>query len=130
MIVGVCAISNVYAQVSDEYYSVEKVKLEGGRIVELSIIAGPPVPPLGVDLTSVALPEPNPEMGVNIIADVPAFNWSFGCSATLGAMIAGYYTGMGIQICIQAQLTEASCLWIIVPGRIGMMELIIDINVH
>jgi hypothetical protein len=35
-------------------------------------------------------------MGLKILS-VPAFRWSFGCSATSGAMIAGYYdrTGLG-----------------------------------
>ncbi len=45
--------------------------------------------------TTVVLPEPNSSRGMNTIPDVPAFNWSFGCSATSAAMIAGYYDRNG-----------------------------------
>jgi len=41
------------------------------------------------------LPVPNPMAGVNTVSEVPAFDWSFGCSATSAAMIAGYYDRRG-----------------------------------
>jgi hypothetical protein len=34
-------------------------------------------------------------MGINILTDVPAFEWSYGCSATSAAMMAGYYDRNG-----------------------------------
>ena len=55
----------------------------------------PPTPPVGSERIPVVLPEPNPAAGVNVISDVPAFNWSFGCTATSAAMIAGYYDRTG-----------------------------------
>lgn len=37
-----------------------------------------------------------PTDGSVILNNVPAFNWSFGCSATAAAMLAGYYDNMGL----------------------------------
>ncbi len=62
-----------------------------GETVGKVIIAGPPEPPSGFARVLAALPERRAEAGVNSLANVPAFNWSFGCSATSAAMIAGYY---------------------------------------
>lgn len=73
-----------------EYYRVRTVVLDGISIDEI-IINGPPTPPPGYERTTVELPEPNPAAGVNVLSNVPAFDWSFGCSATSAAMIAGYY---------------------------------------
>jgi hypothetical protein len=68
-----------------------------GMTLEADIINGPPAPPPGFDLErqSVPLIQSNAAAGVNILPDVPAFGWSFGCSATSGAMIAGYYDRNG-----------------------------------
>ncbi len=40
-------------------------------------------------------PEPNVQMGINALSDVPAFDWSYGCSATSAAMLVGYYDRTG-----------------------------------
>lgn len=78
-----------------EYYRVRAVTLvEGGGIDEV-VINGPPTPPLGYDRVTADLPEPDHEAGLNVLSDVPAFDWSFGCSATSAAMIAGYYDRTG-----------------------------------
>ena len=78
------------------YYSVTTVALGDGSLLDQSIINGPPNPPPGYELerAAVTLPKPNMTMGSNILT-VPAYRWSFGCSATSGAMIAGYYDRTG-----------------------------------
>jgi len=43
----------------------------------------------------VSLPEPHIQTGINILPNVPAFLWSYGCSATAAAMMMGYYDNMG-----------------------------------
>ena len=54
----------------------------------------PTKPPVDRMKTSIVLP---PKIaGVNYMADsVPAFNWSYGCSATSAAMLFGYYDRTG-----------------------------------
>jgi len=80
-----------------EHYRVRTVTLADGTSIDEVVINGPPTPPLGYERATAELPEPNPEAGINVLSDVPAFDWSFGCSATSAAMIAGYYdrTGYG-----------------------------------
>ena len=76
-------------------FSVRTVTLDGTSIDEF-VINGSPTPPPGFVRSVVSpLPEPNVVAGVNILSNVPAFNWSFGCSATSAAMIAGYYDRIG-----------------------------------
>ena len=52
-----------------------------------------PVKPPDIKVESVIVPDPNIEAGINSVASssVPAFNWSYGCSATSAAMLFGYY---------------------------------------
>jgi YD repeat-containing protein len=78
------------------YYRTKTVALRGGVLLNQSIISGPPHPPHGYELerATVALLEPNLAMQTKILT-VPAYAWSFGCSATSGAMIAGYYDRTG-----------------------------------
>jgi len=82
---------------NSEYFTIITTTLDDGRSIDEYRINGPPTSPPGyeVERAEVAPPEPNPEGGVNILSDVPAFDWSFGCSATSGAMIAGYYDRTG-----------------------------------
>uniref|UniRef100_UPI001B7F9267 CARDB domain-containing protein n=1 Tax=Lamprocystis purpurea TaxID=61598 RepID=UPI001B7F9267 len=79
-----------------QYYSERTIPLFNGTSLIASKISGPPVPPPGHALQrlTVAAPEPNQTAGVNTLA-VPGFDWSFGCSATSGAMIAAYYDRNG-----------------------------------
>ena len=74
----------------NEYFSTQSITYSDGTILERSIINGPPKPPPGHLRSTVSLPEPIPEMGINTLI-VPAFTWVFGCSAVSAAMIAGYY---------------------------------------
>ncbi len=76
-------------------YTVERISLPDGRIIEATITPSPPTPPIGYDRMAADLPEVNMAAGTNSLSDVPAFNWSFGCSATSAAMIAGYYDRTG-----------------------------------
>lgn len=78
-----------------EYYRVRAVTLVDGTGIDEIVINGPPTPPPGYDRVTADLPEPDHEAGLNVLSDVPAFDWSFGCSATSAAMIAGYYDRTG-----------------------------------
>ncbi len=75
-----------------EYFSATIFELDDGTTLEKVIINGPPDPPLGYYLEkfSVLLPEPNRESGTNSLT-VPAYDWSFGCSAISATMIAAYF---------------------------------------
>jgi len=89
-------LPQVFADNPDsEHYRVRTVTLADGTSIDEVVINGPPTPPLGYERTTAELPEPNPEAGINVLSDVPAFDWSFGCSATSAAMIAGYYDRTG-----------------------------------
>ena len=77
------------------YFQSFRTTLDDGKSIDEIIIMGPPERPQGFESTQVQLPEPNPAAGVNVLSNVPAFDWSFGCSATSAAMIAGYYDRTG-----------------------------------
>jgi len=61
---------------------------EGNSIDEIIV---PGRPPADHREPAVELPDPAFSDEINILTNVPAFDWSYGCSATSGAMIAGYY---------------------------------------
>lgn len=58
---------------------------ENGQIIEVRNVPGIP--------SELRNPGPiaQPSRSAVILSGVPAFDWSYGCSATSGAMIAGYY---------------------------------------
>jgi len=72
-------------------YCTVQYAIQNGEEIAIYTIAGPPEPPPGFEQPPVKLPEPDIEAGINVLPDVPAFTWCFGCSATSAAMIAGYY---------------------------------------
>ena len=74
------------------YYTVQTFAVGDGKLVDQTIINGPPKPLPGYELERipVTLPEINLTLGTNTL-NVPAYDWFFGCSATSGAMIAAYY---------------------------------------
>ena len=41
--------------------------------------------------SAVTVPAPNEAAGINVLANVPAFDWSYGCAPTAAAMMMGYY---------------------------------------
>ena len=62
---------------------------EQGRQIDEVIVPGQLPPEI---LPKVAqVPEPNIAAGTNTLANVPAFDWCHGCSATSAAMMVGYY---------------------------------------
>jgi hypothetical protein len=76
-------------------YQVRLVKAPNGETLQEMIINGPPEPPEGYLRPIVTLNDPHQYDNLSIVTSVPAFNWSFGCSATSAAMIAGYYDRTG-----------------------------------
>jgi len=81
----------------NKYFTVNTLRLSDGTAIEEGIINGPPAPPPGFEIQrqAVAPPVPDSAAGINVLAEVPAFNWVFGCSAVSGAMIAGYHDRTG-----------------------------------
>mgnify|MGYP002410368715 CR=1 FL=1 len=57
---------------------------------EAVLIKVPGTPPEGL-----RMPAAEPTESAVILNNVPAYDWSFGCSATSGAMMAGYYDNHG-----------------------------------
>jgi hypothetical protein len=64
---------------------------EGRQIDEVFFPGRPPE----VKATTAFVPEPNVQMGINTLSNVPAFDWVYGCSATSAAMLMGYYDNSG-----------------------------------
>jgi parallel beta-helix repeat protein len=64
---------------------------EGNEIVMISVPGRPPE----TKARAVAVPEPNAQMGIHVLVNIPAFDWSYGCSATAAAMLFGYYDRTG-----------------------------------
>jgi len=71
-----------------EYYAVETKMLDDGTSLDLVVINGPPTPPPGFEIERAAVPE---HVAASATLPVPAYDWSYGCSATSAAMIAAYY---------------------------------------
>jgi hypothetical protein len=66
--------------------------LEDGTPIEGDVINGPSHPPAGMERAAVSVSELAASAS---FLDVPAYEWSFGCSATSGAMIAAYFDRNG-----------------------------------
>ncbi|CAK8713553.1 hypothetical protein KKHLCK_02605 [Candidatus Electrothrix laxa] len=82
-----CCMSTVSAAtINPQYYQVNNVLTATGVELDEVIINGPPSPLPGFTRVTVKLPEPNKQLGVNTL-EVPAFSWSFGCSATTASSI-------------------------------------------
>jgi len=62
---------------------------------QLDKVSFPGRPPKYFRMPAAVPLEPNIAMGTNTLGNVPAFYWSYGCSATSGAMMAGYYDRNG-----------------------------------
>ncbi len=81
----------------DNYFTINSLSLSDGTLIEEFVIHGPPVPPPGydVDRWAVPLPQASTTQGINVLTEVPAFEWVLGSSAVSGGMIAGYYDRTG-----------------------------------
>jgi len=84
------------------YFSVRTITLEDGALVNEIIIAGPPNPPPGYERERASVSAPDPQAAPDPdaaagskVLPVPAYAWSFGCTATSAAMIAAYYDRTG-----------------------------------
>ena len=76
---------------SVEYFSVSGSVLDDGTSIDRITINGPPTPPPGVERPVVDVQALSAQASSVILSEVPAYDWSYGCSATSAAMIAAYY---------------------------------------
>ncbi|MCX6376288.1 MAG: hypothetical protein NTU88_09710, partial [Armatimonadetes bacterium] len=77
---------------SPELYT-ETITLPDGGSIDKIIVPGRP--PKNFRAPLVQTPPPNVGAGINVLSNVPAFDWSYGCSPTSAAMIMGYYDNTG-----------------------------------
>ncbi len=83
-------------ELMEKYYQVDVIETDIGKLVDKVTISGPPTPPLNFIRTTVSKSDIEGEKeGSTLALPAPAFSWSFGCSATTAAMIAGYYDRTG-----------------------------------
>jgi hypothetical protein len=75
------------------HYETTLINLGNGLTAQRAVISGPPQPPPGSQRAPVS-PATEATAASRTLA-VPAYAWSFGCSATSGAMIAAYYDRSG-----------------------------------
>lgn len=61
---------------------------EDGNEIDVIIVPGRPPE---IKAAAIEVPEPHIQMGINALTNVPAFDWSYGCSATSAAMLFGHY---------------------------------------
>ncbi len=91
LVLFIFSVTQVHAQTGTqktlEYY-VRTITDENGNQVDEIIVPGHPP-------ENYRAPIAEPTESSVILSDVPAFNWSFGCSATSAAMMAGYYDRTG-----------------------------------
>lgn len=88
-------ISADSGNIDSPYYQVTTSTLDSGETIEEIIINGPPMPLSGELQPTVSLAGPYQQGSRTVLTSVPGFNWSYGCSATSAAMIAGYYDRNG-----------------------------------
>jgi len=89
-VLGYLLVVSVLAQETEslDNYIVDRFVDSTGR--EVVVIKVPGKPP-----DSFRMPAADPTEATSILANVPAFDWCFGCSATSAAMMAGYYDRTG-----------------------------------
>jgi hypothetical protein len=73
-------------------YLVETFVDEEGKQIDVIIVPGRP-PEIKADVAAV--PETDVRAEGSTLGEVPAFDWSYGCSATSAAMLFGYYDRTG-----------------------------------
>jgi len=85
------SMTPVSAQTENPYLFRNFVDEDGNQIDEIIVPGRPPE----IKAEAVEVPQPNIAMGINTLIQVPAFDWSYGCSATSAAMLFGYYDRTG-----------------------------------
>ena len=105
LFIGMVTLMAQSSELSQEeiskYYQTDSMVTQDGKVVDIVTISGPSIPPVGVSRSVINyLSNSNNNIestSLNSIGflEVPAFSWSFGCSATSAAMIAGYYDRHG-----------------------------------
>lgn len=71
---------------------------DDGNSIDMIVVPGRP--PETHREPAVTVPVAPFRDGVNVLANVPAFDWCYGCSATAAAMIAGYYDNGSICLAV------------------------------
>ena len=84
-------VNSAVAETHDPYVVSTFVDNDGRQISEIIVPGKPPE----IKAEAVDVPLTNTQIGINILSDVPAFDWSYGCSATSAAMLFGYYDRTG-----------------------------------
>ena len=76
---------------ADNPYRVETFE-SNGKLIDRIVVPGRPP---AIKAQAVAVPAAQLASGINVLTNVPAFTWSYGCSATSAAMMMGYYDNNG-----------------------------------
>ncbi len=64
---------------------------DGRELIRIIVPGRPPA----IKAAAVSVPEVHKAGALNILSNVPAFDWAYGCSATSAAMMFGYYDRAG-----------------------------------
>ena len=83
---------NRYGVKSNNPYVVKRFVHNGKEIDEVMV---PGRPPEFYRAPEAIIPDVNSAAGILTLSNVPAFDWSYGCSATSAAMMFGYYDNTG-----------------------------------
>jgi len=93
IVLAVCLIIPTTSFAADENpYLVRTFFDDQGRQIDEVVVPGRPPE---IKAEAAIVPESNVAMGINVLSNVPALDWSYGCSATSAAMMAGYYDRTG-----------------------------------
>jgi 6-pyruvoyl-tetrahydropterin synthase len=93
------------AGIGDPHLASTSADSRGQQIDEITIAGKPP----DIKATPADVPLPDVAMGINVLSNVPAFDWSYGCSATSAAMLFGYYDLTGYSNMYAGPTNEGVC---------------------
>ena len=88
-------VQPVKTPATNKSFTAQTVTTKNGTTLQGGIINGPPAPPPGTEGERKVVSQSQIQAASVTSLNVPAYKWSFGCSATSGAMIAGYYDQNG-----------------------------------
>ena len=84
---------NPYGVASRNPYVVRRFLDKSGQLIDEVIVPGRP--PESYRAPEAVILENSLATGTNTLSNVPAYYWSYGCSATSAAMLFGYYDNTG-----------------------------------